>query len=254
MSKFKELIFENIKWESSAFNILTDFNVKDLSYLGVNIPISYNLFKILNFKPKKILAGHLSSPKNIQRIIDLQNKKSNPISCFTDLDYAFLFNGAHGRGCVCILKGEPITGGRADVISTPIKNGNMRFISTRMFKNEDSKNFLEKIEKKISEEIQKLLKNSKNKIEIENKIFQIWDNEFKINKTKWKNILFNFKRFTSNVESVNEILLSNFSIKKIIVMPKFTIPKINTKIEIIKFNNYEDSLDFIKKELKRRHK
>jgi len=77
----------------------------------------------------------------------------------------------------------------------------------------------------------------------------MWDNEFKLNKIRWKNILFNYKRFTSEIETVNEILLTNFSIKKIVLMPKFSIPKINTKIQIIKFNNYEDALDFIKNEL-----
>lgn len=249
MNKFKELILEKIKWENSLFNILTDFNPKDLSYYGVNIPISYNLFKILKFKPKKILAGHLSSTKNIQNIINLQNKRSNPISCFTDLDSTFLFHGAHGKGCVSILEGEPITGGRADIGSTPIKNGNMRFVSTRFFKNEESEVFLNNLEKKISGQIQQLLSNSKNKTEIENKILQMWDNEFKLNKIRWKNILFNYKRFTSEIETVNEILLTNFSIKKIVLMPKFSIPKINTKIQIIKFNNYEDALDFIKNEL-----
>ena len=60
----------------------------------------------------------------------------------------------------------------------------------------------------------------------------MWDNEFKLNKIRWKNILFNYKRFTSEIETVNEILLTNFSIKKLCLFQNFQIQKLTLKYKL----------------------
>jgi len=142
MKSFKEVLNEGVQWQRSLFDhlfmntdeLLADEDRGDVKPDYIFQDANDRTFQlVLDAKhierlvtPAKLIAAHSTGFRGLQKLIQIQNKRTKQISAYTVDNFASMLSGlwADGAGeIIVILEGTALVGDTKDIMTKPDKKG-----------------------------------------------------------------------------------------------------------------------------------